>query len=238
MTAMLSIQGLTVRYGASVAVENASFTVEKGSLTSLIGSNGAGKTTMLKAISGLVPSSAGSIDFLGKPVLPMAAEQRAVVGIAHVLEGRHVFPNMTVLENLQLGAFIRSSAKEINADIAYVEDMFPRLRDRRRQLAGTLSGGEQQMLAIGRALMSRPQLLMMDEPTMGLSPQMIEFIIEIIARLHTEGLTLLLVEQNAVEAIQMADRVFAIRHGEIIHDGPGSEFDMEFLKAFYLANEA
>jgi branched-chain amino acid transport system ATP-binding protein len=234
MTDLLTIRNLSVRYGASTAVSDVSFKVAAGSVTSLIGSNGAGKTTILRAISGLVHAASGSVDFEGRSLLSMAPEARAAVGIAHVPEGRHVFPNMTVRENLQLGAYSRAKRMDEAAAIEEIEALFPRLADRRKQQAGSLSGGEQQMLAIGRALMSAPRLIMMDEPTMGLSPQMIDLIIDTIGRLRQRGLTLLLIEQNAVEAIQMSDNVYALRLGKIVDEGPGQRFDVDRLTSLYL----
>ena len=234
MTALLEVKGLTVRYGPSRAVSNVSFAVKAGAVTSLIGSNGAGKTTLLKAVSGLVPAAAGTVSFDGSALLSLPPEARAGLGLAHIPEGRHVFPGMTVFENLRLGAFGRRDAAAVAEDLEAVETMFPRLRERRRQLAGSLSGGEQQMLAVGRALMGRPKLMMMDEPTMGLSPQMIDVILAAIDQLRRRGLTLLIVEQNAVEAIQMADQVYALRLGEIVHQAPGHSFDADTLTTFYL----
>jgi branched-chain amino acid transport system ATP-binding protein len=234
MTDLLTIRNLSVRYGASTAVSDVSLKVAAGSVTSLIGSNGAGKTTILRAISGLVHAASGSVDFDGRSLLPMAPEARAAIGIAHVPEGRHVFPNMTVRENLQLGAYSRPKGMAEAAAIEEIEALFPRLADRRKQQAGSLSGGEQQMLAIGRALMSGPRLIMMDEPTMGLSPQMIDLIIDTIGRLRQRGLTLLLIEQNAVEAIQMSDNVYALRLGKIVDEGPGQRFDVDRLTSLYL----
>lgn len=233
MSISLAVENLTVRYGASVAVSGVSFTVEAGSITSLVGSNGAGKTSILRAISGIVPAGGGNVTFDGRSLLSRPSEHRAALGLAHVLEGRHVFPGMTVVENLRLGAYCRKDRLE-NRMIEEVEELFPRLAERRNQLAGSLSGGEQQMLAIGRALMISPKLMLMDEPTMGLSPQMIDIIVDGLDRLRRQGLTLLLVEQNAVEAIQMSEKVYALRLGEIIDEGRGDAFDVDRLTSIYL----
>lgn len=232
MSASLRAEALTVRYGASVAVSDVSFTVEPGSITSLVGANGAGKTSILRAISGIVPAG-GKVTFDGQSLLARRPEERAALGLAHVLEGRHVFPRMTVIENLRLGAYSRKDGLE-GKMVEEIGALFPRLAERRNQLAGSLSGGEQQMLAIGRALMSSPKLILMDEPTMGLSPQMIDVIVDSLDRLRRQGRTLLLVEQNAIEAIQMSNKVYALRLGEIIDEGLGEIFDVDRLTSIYL----
>jgi len=232
MSTSLAIERLRICYGASVAVPGIDFTVERGSMTSLVGSNGAGKTSILRAISGLVAAT-GSVMLGGHALHRSTPEARAALGLAHVPEGRHVFPGMTVLENLQLGAYTRRDREEARL-IDEVEMLFPRLGERRHQLAGSLSGGEQQMLVIGRALMCSPKIILLDEPTMGLSPQMIEVIIDTLDRLRRQGFTLLVVEQNAVEAIRMSDMVYAIRLGEIVDRGPGSGFDVDRLTSIYL----
>ncbi len=236
MSISLAIENLRICYGASVAVPGISFIIERGSMTSLVGSNGAGKTSILRAISGLVPAQ-GNMILGGHPLHKTSPEARATLGLAHVPEGRHVFPGMTVLENLKLGAYTRQDRQEARL-VDEVETLFPRLAERRHQLAGSLSGGEQQMLVIGRALMCTPKIILMDEPTMGLSPQMIEVIIDALDRLRKQGFTLLIVEQNAVEAIQMSDMVYAIRLGALVDHGPGLEFDVDRLTAIYLDEQA
>ncbi len=237
MTApMLEISGLTVRYGPVRALNNISLRVDRGTIVALIGSNGAGKSTTLKALSGLLDLEGGSISFEGEPIERMAAEKRVARGMAHVPEGRRVFPRMSVWENLQLGGYTRPES-EISEDLDHVVSLFPVLGERRRQYAGTLSGGEQQMLAIGRALMSRPRLLLMDEPSMGLAPQMVELILETVTAIRDEGTTVLLVEQNAAGAIRLSDYVYVLRVGEIVHQSKGSEIDDELLKTLYLGHD-
>ncbi|MDF8357553.1 ABC transporter ATP-binding protein [Ensifer adhaerens] len=236
MSISLAIENLRICYGASVAVPGLSFFVESGSMTSLVGSNGAGKTSILRAISGLLPIG-GNIILGGHLLHKALPEARAALGLAHVPEGRHVFPGMTVLENLQLGAYSRKDREEARL-IDEVEALFPRLAERRHQLAGSLSGGEQQMLVIGRALMCSPKIILLDEPTMGLSPQMIEVIIETLDRLRKHGFTLLVVEQNAVEAIRMSDMVYALRLGEVVDRGPGAAFHVDRLTSIYLDEQA
>lgn len=237
MTApMLEISGLTMRYGPVRALNNISLRVDRGTIVALIGSNGAGKSTTLKALSGLIYLEGGSISLEGEPIERMAAEKRVARGMAHVPEGRRVFPRMSVWENLQLGGYTRPES-EINQDLDHVVSLFPVLGERRRQYAGTLSGGEQQMLAIGRALMSRPRLLLMDEPSMGLAPQMVELILETVLAIRDEGTTVLLVEQNAAGAIRLSDYVYVLRVGEIVHQSKGSEIDDELLKTLYLGHD-
>ncbi len=237
MTAtILEISGLTVRYGPVRALNNISFRVDRGTIVALIGSNGAGKSTTLKALSGLLELEGGSISFEGEFIEGIAAEKRVERGMAHVPEGRRVFPRMSVWENLQLGGYTRPES-EINQDLDHVVSLFPVLGERRRQYAGTLSGGEQQMLAIGRALMSRPRLLLMDEPSMGLAPQMVEMILEKVTAIRDEGTTVLLVEQNAAGAIRLSDYVYVLRVGEIVHQSKGSEINDELLKTLYLGHD-
>jgi branched-chain amino acid transport system ATP-binding protein len=218
-TTLLKVSGLKVAYGGIQAVKGVSFEVRQGELVSLIGANGAGKTTTLKAITGIQPVAAGEIEFMGKPVKGQGAWDLVKQGLVMVPEGRGVFARMTILENLQMGAFVRNDKAEIAADVDKVFGIFPRLKERAAQLAGTMSGGEQQMLAMGRALMARPKVLLMDEPSMGLSPIMVDKIFEVVADIHQQGTTVLLVEQNASRALGLANRGYVMESGEITMDG-------------------
>ena len=209
MAVMLDVQNINVYYGAIHAVKDVSFHVDEGEIVTLIGANGAGKTTTLQTVSGLLHSRTGSITFMGKPIQAVPADKLVAHGLAQVPEGRRVFQQMTVEENLEMGAFTQP-ASTIAPNLEKVYDNFPRLKERRRQIAGTLSGGEQQMLAMGRALMSNPKLLMLDEPSMGLAPILVEQIFDIIRRLHQKGTTILLVEQNARMALSVADRGYVL----------------------------
>jgi branched-chain amino acid transport system ATP-binding protein len=215
---VLKVSGLKVAYGGIQAVKGVSFEVNEGELVSLIGANGAGKTTTLKAITGIQPVGAGDIEYLGKLIKGQGAWDLVKQGLVMVPEGRGVFSRMSITENLQMGAFVRDDA-EIEADIEKVFTIFPRLKERRHQLAGTMSGGEQQMLAMGRALMARPKVLLMDEPSMGLSPIMVDKIFEVVGDIHKQGTTILLVEQNASRALQLADRGYVMESGEITMSG-------------------
>ena len=215
---LLKVTGLKVAYGGIQAVKGVSFEVLQGELVSLIGANGAGKTTTLKAITGIQPVAAGEIEFMGKSIRGQGAWDLVKQGLVMVPEGRGVFSRMTITENLQMGAFVRDDA-EIDADIAKVFGIFPRLKERATQLAGTMSGGEQQMLAMGRALMARPKVLLMDEPSMGLSPIMVDKIFEVVADIHKQGTTILLVEQNASRALALADRGYVMESGEVTMSG-------------------
>ncbi len=215
---LLKVSGLKVAYGGIQAVKGVSFEVQQGELVSLIGANGAGKTTTLKAITGIQPVAAGEIEFMGKPIRGQGAWELVKQGLVMVPEGRGVFARMTITENLQMGAFVREDA-EIDADIEKVFAIFPRLKERAKQLAGTMSGGEQQMLAMGRALMARPKVLLMDEPSMGLSPIMVDKIFEVVADIHGQGTTILLVEQNASRALALADRGYVMESGEVTMSG-------------------
>ncbi|MET7765026.1 ABC transporter ATP-binding protein [Streptomyces sp. NPDC005336] len=221
MTALLEVEDLRVAYGKIEAVKGISFSVEAGQVVTLIGTNGAGKTTTLRTLSGLLEPLGGSIRFDGKPLKDIPAHKIVALGLAHSPEGRHIFPRLTIAENLQLGAFLRKDADGIAADIQKAYDLFPILGERRSQAAGTLSGGEQQMLAMGRALMSRPKLLMLDEPSMGLSPIMMQKIMQTIAELKAEGTTILLVEQNAQAALSLADQGHVMEIGKIVLSGTG-----------------
>ena len=219
---LLKVSGLKVAYGGIQAVKGVSFEVREGELVSLIGANGAGKTTTLKAITGIQPVAAGEIEFLGKPIKGQGAWQLVKQGLVMVPEGRGVFARMSITENLQMGAFIRDDT-EIEADIDKVFAIFPRLKERRAQLAGTMSGGEQQMLAMGRALMARPKVLLLDEPSMGLSPLMVDKIFEVVADIHQRGTTVLLVEQNASRALGLANRGYVMDSGEVTMGGDAKE---------------
>jgi branched-chain amino acid transport system ATP-binding protein len=215
---LLKVSGLKVAYGGIQAVKGVSFEVNEGELVSLIGANGAGKTTTLKAITGLQPVGAGTIEFLGRTIQNQGAWDLVKQGLVMVPEGRGTFTRMTITENLQMGAFVRRDS-EIDADMEKVFAIFPRLKERRHQLAGTMSGGEQQMLAMGRALMARPKVLLMDEPSMGLSPIMVDKIFEVVNDIHGRGTTVLLVEQNASRALQLATRGYVMDSGEITMSG-------------------
>jgi branched-chain amino acid transport system ATP-binding protein len=221
----LEIKDLRVHYGKIEAIKGISFHVNQGEIVTLIGANGAGKTTTLKTISGLRAVSSGSIIFDGKDISKMAAHERVSLGISQAPEGRGIFPGMTVLENLEMGKFHRKDRKnEMNEDLEMVYHLFPRLKERAFQDGGTLSGGEQQMLAIGRALMARPKLLLLDEPSMGLAPQMIANIFRIITEINkTQGVTILLVEQNAQQALQRAHRAYILETGNIVKTAAASD---------------
>ncbi len=223
MSALLEVRDLVIRYGAVEAVKGISFTVGEGEVVTLVGSNGAGKTTTLRAISGLVPVAAGSISFDGARLDGIPAHRLAAMGIGHSPEGRHVFARMSVEENLLLGAFSRGRGAKTDGDLARVFEMFPILGERRKQPAGLFSGGEQQMLAMGRALMSRPRLLMLDEPSMGLSPIMTTTIMDTIVDLRRTGTTVLLVEQNALAALSLADRGYVLEVGAVAMAGSGQD---------------
>ena len=219
---MLKAENLNVYYGPIHAVKGVSFEVNEGEVVTLIGANGAGKSTSLKTVSGLMRSRGGAIEFMGKSIASTPAHKIVELGIAHVPEGRRIFTSMTVEENLDMGAFTVRGGN-IDADKERVFEQFPRLKERRKQIAGTLSGGEQQMLAMGRALMSHPKLLMLDEPSMGLAPILVEQVFDIIAALHKAGTTILLVEQNAEMALSIADRAYVMETGRITLSGTGKE---------------
>ncbi len=220
---LLKVKGLKVAYGGIQAVKGVDFEVREGELVSLIGSNGAGKTTTMKAITGSLPINDGDIEYLGKSIRGQGPWDLVKQGLAMVPEGRGVFTRMTIVENLQMGAYIRDDKPEILADIDKVFTIFPRLKERRDQLAGTMSGGEQQMLAMGRALMSRPKVLLLDEPSMGLSPIMVDKIFEVVRDVYAQGVTVLLVEQNASRALAIADRGYVMDSGLITMTGEGKE---------------
>ena len=230
---ILKVSDINVYYGAIHAIKGVSFEVNPGEVVTLIGANGAGKSTTLQTVSGLLHSRTGSIEFLGENLMGVPAHKVVAKGLAQVPEGRRVFLQMTVEENLEMGAYTRSGG-DIDADLDKVYAYFPRLMERRRQIAGTLSGGEQQMLAMGRALMSRPKLLMLDEPSMGLAPILVEQIFKIIQTLHEAGTTILLVEQNAQAALSIADRGYVLETGKIVTSGTGTELlaSPEIKKAY------
>ncbi len=219
---MLRIDGVSVHYGGIHALQAASFEVPQGKIVTLIGANGAGKSTSLKAIVGLVRASSGSISLDGQDIGSLQTKDIVKRGVVLAPEGRRIFPNLTVEENLELGAFARDDKPGVAADKRKMYGLFPRLEERRRQKAGTLSGGEQQMLAVGRALMSRPRLLMLDEPSLGLAPLVVKMIFEIIKTINAEGVTVLLVEQNAKAALEIADYGYVLETGRITLSGPGS----------------
>jgi branched-chain amino acid transport system ATP-binding protein len=222
-TTLLKITGLQVAYGGIKAVKGVDLHVNEGELVTLIGSNGAGKTTTMKAITGTLPLAAGDIEYLGKSIKGRGAWDLVKDGLAMVPEGRGVFARMTIIENLQMGAYIRTDKPEIAADMEKMFTIFPRLRERKDQLAGTMSGGEQQMLAMGRALMSRPKVLLLDEPSMGLSPIMVDKIFEVVKDVSGQGVTILLVEQNASRALGIADRGYVMESGSVTMNGDAKE---------------
>ena len=220
---LLEINDLTLEYGRIEALHGISLTVEEGEIVALIGANGAGKTTTMRAISGLRPVAKGSIRFAGQDITKLRADKRVMLGIGQSPEGRGVFPGMTVLENLEIGAYTRKDRSTIAGDMERVFGLFPRLLERRKQAGGTLSGGEQQMLAVGRAMMTRPKLLLLDEPSMGLAPILIQQIFEIITEINQQGTTVLVVEQNAQQALSRAHRAYVLETGRIVKSGTGSE---------------
>jgi branched-chain amino acid transport system ATP-binding protein len=217
------VQGLECRYGKVAAVRELSLEVNKGELVSLIGANGAGKTTTLKAISGVLAPSGGRIDFEGENITGASARRVLELGIAHCPEGRRVFPYMTVRENLEMGCYLRKDKAGIEADMNRIYERFPILRERLAQAAGTLSGGEQQMLAISRALMSRPKLIMFDEPSLGLAPNIVERTFDVIRQIRAEGATVMMVEQNALAALELSDRSYVLEQGRVTLSGTGQE---------------
>ncbi len=221
--AMLKVENLSVHYGVIQAVKDVSFDVNEGEVVSLIGANGAGKTSILRTISGLVRPSSGEINFLGNDIQKAATRKIVASGLSQVPEGRHVFPGLTVLENLEMGAFLSNNREENLARLKRVFERFPRLEERKNQDAATLSGGEQQMLAMGRALMSQPKLLLLDEPSMGLAPIFIQEIFDIIQDIQKQGTTVLLIEQNAKKALSIADRGYVFETGKIVLSGTGKE---------------
>jgi branched-chain amino acid transport system ATP-binding protein len=220
---LLEIDDITLVYGRIQALHGISVEVNDGEIVALVGANGAGKTTTMRAVSGLRPIASGAIRFEGRDITKMRADKRVALGICQAPEGRGIFPGMTVLENLEMGAYIRRDTAAIRHDLERVYGLFPRLEERRRQTSGTLSGGEQQMLAVGRALMSRPKLLLLDEPSMGLAPILIQQIFTIISEINQPGTTILLVEQNAQQALSRAHRAYVLETGRIVKSGTGAE---------------
>ena len=232
---MLEVKNLSVSYGAIEDVKDISFTVNDGEIVSLIGANGAGKTTTLHTITGLVPAKSGSVMYNGVDLLKTHNNKIVTLGMAHIPEGRHVFTRMSVEENLEMGAFSLKDQSDLKKDLDMVYGLFPRLKERRNQKAGTLSGGEQQMLAMGRALMSHPKTILMDEPSMGLSPKLVKEIFSIIRKLHEQGITILLVEQNAKMALSIADRAYVLETGRITMEGDAKELlNNEQVRKAYL----
>lgn len=233
---ILEIRNLSVSYGGIEAIKNISFDVEAGKIVTLIGSNGAGKSSTLRSIAGIVRAKSGEVLFEGENILGLSPDQIVKRGITLVPEGRRVFPNLTVAENLRIGAYLRRD--DLSADLEYIYNLFPRLKERSWQHAGTLSGGEQQMLAVGRALMAKPKLIMMDEPSLGLAPLVVQGIFDIIHTINSYGITVLLIEQNANMALQAADRAFVMQTGEIILSGTGAELlENEEVKEAYLGKK-
>lgn len=233
--AMLTVKDLQVYYGVIQAIKGVSFEVNAGEVIALIGANGAGKTTILHTITGLIAPKAGSVEFEGRNLLKTPAHKIVSLGMAHVPEGRRIFQELTVYENLMLGAFTLKDKAQIEKNLENVYKRFPRLEERRTQIAGTLSGGEQQMLAMGRALMSNPKIILMDEPSMGLSPLLVSEIFDIIKEVSQSGTTILLVEQNAKKALSIADRAYVLETGNIVLSGPAAEMmDNDQVKKAYL----
>ena len=233
---MLELRDVVCRYGQVTAVKGISLSVERGQLVALIGANGAGKTTTLRAISGLRPAAGGKIVFDGNDITHASARKILALGIAHCPEGRHVFPHMTVEENLEMGSYLRNDRKEVAADLARIFEQFPRIAERRQQQAGTLSGGEQQMLAIARALMSKPKLIMFDEPSLGLAPNIVEHTFDIITGIRETGTTVLMVEQNALAALEMCDHAYLLESGSLALSGSGRDLvDNPHVRSAYLA---
>ncbi len=233
---MLNVQDLYVNYGMIQAVQGVSFEVNKGEIVALIGANGAGKTSILHTVTGIIQAKSGSVSFENNDITRKPAHKIVAMGMAHVPEGRRVFSQLTVLENLKLGAYTRKDSKEIEKDIKNIYERFPRLEERKSQLAGTLSGGEQQMLAMGRALMSKPSLIVMDEPSMGLSPLYVNEIFKLIEDIHNSGTTVLLIEQNAKKALSIADRAYVLETGNITLSGKASDLmDNDLVKKAYLS---
>ncbi|KOU13959.1 amino acid ABC transporter ATPase [Streptomyces sp. WM6368] len=235
---MLKVEDLKVAYGKIEAVKGISFEVNEGEIVCLVGTNGAGKTTTLRTLSGLIKPKSGTITFDGQPLAAVPAHKIVSLGLAHSPEGRHIFPRLTIAENLQLGAFLRTDKDGIEQDVQRAYEMFPILGERRKQAAGTLSGGEQQMLAMGRALMSRPKLLMLDEPSMGLSPLMMQKIMATIKELKATGMTILLVEQNAQAALSLSDSAHVMEIGKIVLSGTGRDLlHNEDVRKAYLGED-
>lgn len=232
---MLKVQELIVDYGKIRALKGISFEVKEGEIVTLVGANGAGKTTTVNAISGMVPAVSGTVEFQGKAISGRDPRDIVISGISHCPEGRQIFPRLTVMENLELGAYTRKDKKNLQQDYERIYEYFPIVKERQKQLAGTLSGGEQQMVAIGRALMSRPRMLLLDEPSLGLAPLLVDKIFEIIRAINQEGVTVLLIEQNAFQALQVAHRGYVMETGTITLSGPSQDLlANEHVKKAYL----
>jgi branched-chain amino acid transport system ATP-binding protein len=237
---LLEVKGLCVNYGRIEAIRDISFTVDEGEIVTLIGANGAGKTTTMKTISGLRPVRAGTVTFNGKDITEMPSYERPVLGISQSPEGRGCFVGMTVMENLEMGTYARPDrkSKAVKDDLERVFELFPRLKERVNQAAGSMSGGEQQMLAMGRALMAKPKLLLLDEPSMGLAPKLIQQIFDIVTEINSQGTTVLLVEQNAAQALKRSHRAYILETGEIVREGTGRELANDpAVKAAYLGGD-
>ena len=233
--ALLEVKNLEVYYGVIQAIKGISFEVNKGEIVTLIGANGAGKTTTMQSVMGLIHARGGEIIYNGKSIAGLSANKIVRLGMTQVPEGRRVFSELTVYENLMMGAYTRKDKAEIKATLDEIYELFPRLLERRNQIAGTLSGGEQQMLAMGRAMMSKPDLLMLDEPSMGLSPLLVDQVFDIIKKFHEKGVTILLVEQNANKSLAISDRAYVLENGKIVLSGTGEELlSSEDIKRAYL----
>lgn len=234
MSSMLEVKNIQVAYGKIIAVKDVSIDVKQGEIVTLIGSNGAGKSTTLRTISGLIKPKSGEILFNGKRIDGVPGHDIVAMGICHSPEGRRIFPRMTVKENLELGAFLRNDKAAVNADMDRVLELFPRLKERIKQTAGTMSGGEQQMLAVSRALMGDPKLLLLDEPSMGLAPVLVELIFDTIVKIRKQGITILLIEQNATAALEVADRAYVLESGAVKMSGSAKELssDDKVTKAY------
>ena len=234
MSSMLEVKNIQVAYGKIIAVKDVSVKVDKGEIVTLIGSNGAGKSTTLRTISGLIKPKSGEILFNGQRIDGVPGHDIVAMGICHSPEGRRIFPRMTVKENLELGAFLRNDKTAVNADMDRVLELFPRLKERIKQTAGTMSGGEQQMLAVSRALMGDPKLLLLDEPSMGLAPVLVELIFDTIVKIRKQGITILLIEQNATAALEVADRAYVLESGKVKMSGSAKELssDDKVTKAY------
>lgn len=236
MAPLLQVDNIEVYYGVIKALKGVSFEVNKGEIVALIGANGAGKTTILHTVTGLLKPKTGKISFKGNDITKVPAHKIVTMGMAHVPEGRRIFSQLSVLDNIKLGAFTRKDKEEIEETLNYVYERFPRLKERKNQIAGTLSGGEQQMLAMGRALMSKPEFVLMDEPSMGLSPLLVSEIFEIIKAINENGTTVLLVEQNAKKALSIADRAYVLETGNIVLSGDAKDLmNDESVKKAYLS---
>lgn len=233
--ALLEVRDLEVRYGDARALGGVSLEVRRGEIVSVIGANGAGKTTLIRSIHGMVPASAGNVSYAGRTITGWRTDQVGELGLAQVAEGRQIFPTLSVQENLELGAVLKRARSSRADNLERVFGMFPRLRERRRQDAGTLSGGEQQMLAIGRCLMSSPECILFDEPSLGLAPAMVQRVFDVIRQLNSDGLTVLLVEQNVVESLELCSRAYVLENGEIVLSGGGrSLMEDDRVRSAYL----